>query len=71
MRVDKVNQNHETRTASTVDITWTKLIDDAECEIDLCQDRISKLRKSIRFFEKQESLGLGFPDITKRHGDFS
>jgi len=63
MRVDKVKENQQAETTIGVDITWNKLIFDAEREIDSCKDKISKLRKSLTFFKKQKSLGLEFPRL--------
>jgi hypothetical protein len=62
MSVDKVNENRETR----LDITWDKLIYDSEVEIESCKDKISKLRKSIEFFKKQESMGIPFPRLSNK-----
>jgi len=63
MSTDNCKEKDEIQKSSPVDITWSKLIVDAEHEIDACKDKISKLRKSIGFFRKQESLGLEFPRL--------
>ena len=48
------------------DVTWTKLIHDSEAEIEACKDRISRLRKSIVFFTKQDELGIRFPRLSDK-----
>ncbi|MGA8090095.1 MAG: hypothetical protein WCA10_22685 [Terracidiphilus sp.] len=63
MRVDNVNPIREIDASSSVDITWNRVISDAECEIKTYKDKINKLRKSINFFKKQQSLGLEFPRL--------
>jgi hypothetical protein len=40
---------------------WHVFIEHAESEIIACQERIAKLRKSLRFFEKQRDEGIQFP----------
>jgi hypothetical protein len=66
MPLDKVKENDAISIEDGLDITWNRLIKDAESEIKNCKDKISKLRKSIGFFKKQESLGLSFPSLKEK-----
>jgi hypothetical protein len=61
-----VNCKDETKVNSDRDVTWHKLIEDSEYEIEACKDKISKLRKSIDFFKKQSSLGIDFPRLQNK-----
>jgi predicted nucleic acid-binding Zn-ribbon protein len=63
MSVDKINKKIEVGQTTGVDITWERLIDDSQNEIDACKERITKLHKSIDFFMKQASLGIRFPRL--------
>ena len=75
MRLDKVNDKRQDSTEKNVDITWKKLIDDSAREIEVCRDKISRLRKSIVFFSNQDAQGVPFPALgkeeVKRHENLS
>jgi hypothetical protein len=49
------------RTKDTQDIGWSQLISDAKTQIQGSQRTIARLKKSIRFFQKQEASGKPFP----------
>lgn len=66
MSIDIVKKNHQDSVTRNIDITWKKLINDSETEIKTCKDKISKLRKSIGFFKKQDSLGIEFPRLNDK-----
>ena len=75
MRQDNVNDNPQDISNEPVGITWEKLIDDANHEVKICRDKITRLRKSIVFFATQQASGVPFPTLgkeeVKRHQDFS
>lgn len=71
MSVDKTQEKIANDVRSNLDINWQSLIIDSESEIAACKDRISRLRKSIVFFKRQEADGVPFPVNEKRHANKS
>ncbi len=68
MSTDSVNGESYTKK----DETWQLAIRDSEAEIEACQKKIGKLRKSIIFFKKQSEMGVPFPvKISPRHEETS
>jgi len=57
MSTDKINGESK----SKLDTNWNIFIEHAQSEIDACQERIAKLRKSLSFFKKQRDGGIQFP----------
>jgi hypothetical protein len=43
------------------DITWESLISATEAQIEECRKRLSALRKSLIYFNKQKDTGIQFP----------
>jgi hypothetical protein len=57
MTVDNVQEKDKAKK----DINWTILVRQSEREIKQLQARISRLRKSLTFFQKQADSGVPFP----------
>jgi hypothetical protein len=51
--------------AETQLITWERLIEDTEREIEVSRKRLAALQRSLRFFRKRAATGIAFP-VTKR-----
>lgn len=60
MSTDTGNQVKPARQVSQ-GISWERLIQDAESEIERGKARIVALQKSVRFFKKQATEGRAFP----------
>jgi len=43
------------------DTSWIELIEYSQTEINACEERIKKLRKSLIFFKNQAKEGVPFP----------
>jgi hypothetical protein len=57
MSIDK--NKGEKNTA--IDTEWNTLIEYAKSEMDACQKRLQKLRKSLSFFTAQRDEGVQYP----------
>jgi hypothetical protein len=68
MTVDKVQEKDKAKK----DINWRILVQQSEREIKQLQARISRLRKSLTFFNEQADSGVTFPiKEIARHRDLS
>ena len=68
MSRDNVNNKEKPKQ----DINWNVLIEDSEREINICQNRLQTLRKSLSFFKKQAHSRVPFPlGKDRRHEETS
>jgi hypothetical protein len=59
MSVDERNSKSKAKQ----DTTWGDLIKEAQSQIEKHQSKILALRKSIKYFKKEESSGVPFPEL--------
>jgi hypothetical protein len=53
--------NVQQKEKANIDTDWTPFSDLAESKISHLQERIEVLRKSLKFFKKQQDDGVAFP----------
>jgi hypothetical protein len=57
MSIDKSKSESNT----VLDTGWELLIEHTKSEVNVCQERLYRLRKSLSFFTKQRDDGVEYP----------